>query len=150
MLLQAFGLSQGMTDITYEDRFYRAGEVTPVVNVLYTDNSYTAASIDFVDVHTNRLPQPTSISSVTRYGKVTMYPNPLTGNTVTLSVTDNTVRNLQYDVMNINGQVIAKGTAAMNGGKGTITLDAAKSAGIYYIRLYDAGQLLTTLPLNVN
>ncbi|HRO41531.1 MAG TPA: T9SS type A sorting domain-containing protein [Flavipsychrobacter sp.] len=148
-LLSAFSLTQGLATEVNEVSFYRAGEITPLVRVSYFDTTFTQAQISEIEVHTNRLANPASISDVTKYGKIALYPNPLTGNQLTISLDDKAVRTLQYDVMNINGQIIAKGNVSMNSGKGYVGMNEAKSTGIYYVRLYSDGQLLTTLPLSI-
>jgi len=149
-LLSAFGISQGMQTTVYEDRFLRAQEIIPVVTVRYNDNSFAQNQISYVEVHTSRLQDPTSVASLSKYGKLTLYPNPLTGRQLTVSLEDKNVQSLGYDVMNIHGQVITRGNLNLNGGKGYISIDGATAAGIYYVRLYEDNRLLTTLPLSIN
>lgn len=149
-LLTAFGISQGMQTTIYEDRFLRTQEIIPVVSVRYNNNSFAQNQISYVQVHTNRLQDPTSVVSLSKHGKLTLYPNPLTGRQLTVSLEDKSVQSLHYDIMNIQGQVVAQGDLNMNSGRGYIGMDGATAAGIYYIRLYEDGQLLSTLPLSIN
>lgn len=149
-LLSAFGLTQGQSIETNTVGFYRAGELMPLANVVYLNSSFAQSQIDYVEVHTQRLSSPTSIATVSKYGKVGIFPNPLKGNVLTVSIEDKSVRALQYDIININGQVVAKGNLDMNSGNGYINLSNSPANGIYYVRLYEAGALLTTLPLSTN
>jgi len=148
-LLSAFGLTQGQTNEVNEISFYRAGEIMPLVNVSYFDNSFAQSQISDVEVHMNRLASTASISNVTKYGKVSLYPNPATGNQAHISIGDNSVKSLRYDVINIQGQVVAKGTTAFNTGSGLVQLGDAHTAGIYFVRLYDAEGLVATLPVSL-
>jgi hypothetical protein len=149
-ILGALGLTQGQSSEENNVFFYRAGEITPLANVEYLNSTFAQSQIKQVETHSNRLAIAASIASVSRYGKVALYPNPLTGDQLAVSIEDKGVRTLQYDVMNINGQVIAKGDLNMNSGTGYMNMSNAKASGIYYVRLYEGGQLLTTLPLSIN
>lgn len=144
-LLTAFGLSQGMVTNVFKDDFIRTNEITPIVGI-----SYKGTTIKYIEVHMNRLPSPTtSLFNFSKNNNFNLFPNPIVNNQFTITTTDKTINELQYDIININGQVIKTGIASMNHGNMTIQLDKANPSGIYYIRLKENKSTVTILPIDI-
>lgn len=149
-LLTAFGLSQGMVSNDYKDEFVRTSEITPIAGVAYKSTTFAQNQIDYIEVHMNRLPNPTtSLFNISKNNNFSLFPNPIANNQFTITTTDKTIKELQYDIININGQVVKTGIAFMNNGNVTIQLDKANPSGIYYIRLQDNKRTVATLPIDI-
>ena len=148
-LLTAFGLSQGMVSNDYKDEFVRTGEITPIAGVAYKGTTFAQNQIDYIEAHMNRLPSPTtSLFNVSKNNNFNLYPNPIVNKQFTLTTTDKTIKELRYDIININGQIVKIGSATLNSGSVTIHLDKSNPSGIYYIRLQDNNNNTTTLPFD--
>lgn len=149
-LLTAFGLSQGMVSNDYKDEFVRTGEITPIAGVAYKGTTFAQNQIDYIETHMNRLPSPsTSLFNVSKNNSFNLYPNPIVNNQFTLTTTDKTIKELRYDIININGQIVKIGSVTLNSGSATIQLDKSNPSGIYYIRLQDNNNNTTTLPIDL-
>lgn len=126
-LLTAFGLSQGQTQSKYSYAFYRAGEYAELLEVIYTDNSFS--TIEKCDVHEDRL-KPTSIQTISKE-QINIYPNPVTNGSFTVMV-DGMNENFSYQIFNITGQMVTTGILPSNG---VVSLQDNLPAGTYIIKL---------------
>ena len=147
-LLTAFGLSQGQVTSRYEYEFYRAGELMPLMQAIYRDSSFAANKMDYMHVHKNRL-SPQSVSDLNYENGISAYPNPVRNQTVHLQIADKSLSQLNYQLMNINGQVVDKGTLTLQGGEAQLQAEALRTTGIYYLQLFKGNAPAGVLPLSV-
>jgi hypothetical protein len=142
--LQALGLSQGMETYNYYVRYYRAGEVTPVVEMTFLDPSY--ATPDEARVMTNRLSDPTGIDFITP-GGISIYPNPVNNHVIYADLLDNPTGNWRYELLNTMGQKVAAAPLNVKGTQAQIILNETTAPGMYYLSLYqnDKKQLVKSV-----
>jgi hypothetical protein len=133
-LLGTFGLAQGQVTSSYETRFYRASDATPLVTVTHDDNTFSGTPADMT-VQTTRL-AAASVKSVGNVANVSIYPNPAHG-TVNVTMTGNTTAGWHYALVNMVGQQVAGGALALHGSQqAAIQLPAGLSAGVYGLKLF--------------
>lgn len=135
-ILGALGLTQGQITKTYEQNYYRPMEVTPFVNVQFTDSTY--ATPKKVTTHTQRLVD-VSVSEADNEQAINIYPNPVKSSKVTISLPTAT-GSWSYELVNMNGQILADGNITATGTQPTITMPAAIAPGIYYVRMNNNGK----------
>lgn len=141
-VLSQFGLSQGMMSTVYQYSFYRAGEVTPLLNAFYNDAQFT--DLHSANLHRQRMPDGTSVADVRKAGSLIIYPNPA-GNDINF-VLDKGLNRADYSLINVTGQVVAAGSAEAGNGVAHITVTDVP-AGMYYIRLSSKGEILGQSPV---
>jgi hypothetical protein len=134
-VLSQFGLSQGMVTMVYQYAFHRAGELTPMVAAFYDDAQFT--SLHSLNLHRERIPLGLSVPEISRDGNMLIYPNPA-ASSVNISLADKTIKECQYVLTNVTGQVAINGQADMSNGSAQIDL-TEMPAGMYYIRLSHNG-----------
>lgn len=147
-LLNPFGLTQGQASNRYQYNFYRAGERMPLVIASYKDNTFSATKVDYMDVHVNRL-TPQGIATVNSQTGIKAYPNPVRNQSVTLQMAAQNGSVLDYVLLNMTGQTVAKGTLTPQAGTAELQAEALRTPGIYYLQLSKGGRALATLPLSV-
>jgi len=129
-LLTDLGLTQGKQTTTYQQNYYRIGEVTPLAQVSFTDATY--AHPYKAITHVQRL-GTTGIGMINE-AAVKMYPNPVTGGTISVDL-PYTTGCWAYEVINVSGQAIAQASLSPNNGRANISLPASLPDGIYYVRI---------------
>ena len=128
--------------------FMRVGELHPLVTV-YT--GYNDTFITKIEVHKDH-PWPLDVMnpSVTEEA-LKVYPNPVTGRIVNVSLSTPQEGNWGCDVLNVMGQVVA--TQALNLDMGNTTarvnLPASVAPGTYYLRFTRNGELMAVKPVTV-
>jgi hypothetical protein len=133
-LFQPPFVTQGAVTHTYMHRFYRAGQVTPLVEVTYTDNTYATASKTTVDWS----PTPASIKHIPG-SKAVIYPNPVTGNVIHIELAEQFKTSIGYKLTNLAGQTILSGNLPANQLSHKITTPATLAAGSYLLCLEQDG-----------
>ncbi len=146
-VLQQFGLTQGQVTSTYDYKYYRAGETTPLVDVFFADNTFSSQSITHTYVHTQRLPLYTSVPLVTSQDGITIYPNPVANHIFTMNVPAN-LSDAAYRMVNITGQEILKGNILASG-QVSIHVPANIASGIYYMQLYSNGKQISVRSIEI-
>lgn len=108
-LLTAFGLTQGHSEASFMTRFFRAGEVTPLLYIEHADSTFT--DMDRAVAMVNRLPAPQSngIANRNAQKQFRMYPNPVSGGVVYIDGLTGGYK-WSYSLASLNGQVISRGT----------------------------------------
>ncbi|HTM67396.1 MAG TPA: T9SS type A sorting domain-containing protein [Flavipsychrobacter sp.] len=144
--LQALGLSQGMESYSYYVRYYRAGEITPVVQMSFPDQSYTTP--DEALVMTNRLSDPTGIEIITP-GGISVYPNPVNNGVIYADLLDNPTGNWRYELANTLGQKVAAAPLNVKGTQAQIILNETATPGMYYLSLYQNDKKQTVKALMI-
>ena len=136
-----FGLQQGQQSQVYQRNFYRYHENTPLVSVTYTDGSFSG--VEDANVHRQRVAFPDFIKDVEFNDKVKIYPNPVTGKMMNISVDENQNESLDYSIIDLTGKTVVQGNVKLSGGKASITIPASVVAGYYFVRFADASGAAT-------
>ncbi len=146
-LLSNFGLSQGQVTSTYVTRFFRAGSITPLVEVEHVDNSYSGTPIS---VHMLKTAvDPASVKTVGNISGVQVFPNPA-HDAVNVNVAGNKATGWHYALLNMMGQQISAGALPLNAAaqQARIALPTDLAKGMYVLRLScNEGTLTTTLQI---
>lgn len=145
-VLSTFNLSQGQTNNLYQYNWYRRGEVTAMLNVAFSDAQFT--TIHDINFHRERMPFPAGVASAsTAAGSMMIYPNPAT-QAVNISLADKAAAVCEYELINVTGQIIAKGSVPASSGNAVITLGDVP-AGTYYISVTSNGAQVSRAPLSI-
>ncbi len=126
--LSLLGLIQGKQTTTYQQNYYRIGEVTPLAQVSFTDSTY--AHPYKAVTHVQRL--GTTGVGILNEAAVKLFPNPVTKGTISLEL-PYTTGSWAYEVTNTAGQTIATGSLQNN--RTSIALPLSIPAGTYYVRI---------------
>ena len=127
-LLTDLGLTQGKQTTTYQQNYYRIGEVTPLAQVSFTDSTY--AHPYKAVTHVQRL--GTTGIGIINEAAVKLFPNPVTKGTISVEL-PYTTGSWAYEVTNTAGQTIATGSLQNN--STSIALPLSITAGTYYVRI---------------
>jgi hypothetical protein len=133
-LLSQFDLKQGEVREVFQRNFYRAGEVTPIVSITFTDKNFT--TVQDINIHRQRLKDPTSVKDVIAAAGVSLYPNPAK-DVVSVSFKNAQSGNVQYEIVNMSGQKVANGSFDAKAGQSaySINLPSDIATGIYFMNL---------------
>ena len=126
--LSLLGLIQGKQTTTYQQNYYRIGEVTPLAQVSFTDSTYAHPYKSVT--HVQRL--GTTGVGILNEAAVKLFPNPVTKGTISLEL-PYTTGSWAYEVTNTAGQTIATGSLQNN--STSIALPLSITAGTYYVRI---------------
>lgn len=147
LLLAFVGTKQQDTTDAYHIRYYRIGEVTPLAELRYTDETYNM--LDQTLVHTDNLPAgATAVSTVASKEGVRIYPNPVTNRELTIAVND-AKGNWNYQLINTVGQTVSGNNLSVSNGTAKLHLGKALPVGTYYLQLVQDGRIVTTQPVVV-
>lgn len=147
-LLTAFGLSQGQMTNRYEYQFYRAGELMPLVQAGYSDSTFASSQMEYMDVHVGS-EAAQSVREINSVSGLMVYPNPVRNQTLYLQIADRSILQLGYQLININGQVVDKGTVNLQNGGAQLQAEAFRTPGIYYLQISGAHVPMRIMPISV-
>lgn len=146
-LLAAVNLVQGSVSEEFEIRYYRAGEVTPLVAVQYADAAYTQENS--AQAHMKRLPAGgVGVGDVIGTNGIRVYPNPVTNSTINVELND-AAQNWTYELTDMTGKKVASGNINASGTKGQIEMKGSNAAGIYHLNLLKNGASTGVHPLMI-
>lgn len=138
-LLTSLGVTQGQTNTVYQKNFFREYEMLPLVNVTYSNATYT--TIEDVSFHSQRLPFPDNVSEVPNNTIVAkVYPNP--GNGIfTIDVAEANESAWSYQVTDITGKVITSNNLDINSSKtkAEVNLSSVLIPGNYILSVQQDG-----------
>lgn len=138
-LLTSLGVTQGQTNTVYQKNFFREYEMLPLVNVTYSNATYT--TIEDVSFHSQRLPFPDNVSEVPNNAIVAkVYPNP--GNGIfTIDVAEANESAWSYQVTDITGKVITNNNLDINSNKtkAEVNLSSVLVPGNYILSVQQDG-----------
>jgi len=132
VILDAFNLQQGQSRDYYYVSWYRAGEITPLVEAEYTDDNYQTSLGAFA--HMERL-APTSVHDLSLQEQIGLYPNPNTGRSFALTLPA-TTGSWHYQLLSLTGQKVAGAPMTLNGTAASVTVPAGTAAGTYFVKVY--------------
>lgn len=146
LLLNSANLEQGGELYVYRVSYFRPGEVTPLLQVDYSDASWTTVSGALL--HNQRL-FASSLPSVS-IDQVSLFPNPVTNRTVYVT-TPAATRYLGYSLVNSLGQQVQNGQLTnTTSGTASILLGENVTPGIYFVQFKDGNQILGTKAILIN
>ncbi len=138
-LLTLLNVSQGQKTTTYEQNYYRVGEVTPLANVQFRDSTFTTPYK--ATTHVQRL-TTNAISGLSDERAIKIYPNPVSDGSVSVELPSG-VGSWVYELTDISGRKTQAGNLLAKGTKGIFDLQAATPPGTYYLKLSDGRQIFT-------
>ena len=145
LVLSALNITEGDTTYTYEQRYYRTGDVTPFARVEYPNSSFSTPSS--ATTSAERLVS-NSVKNVLNNSSVNIYPNPVSGNMLQIDLPAIS-GTWSYELMDIRGRNIASGSLQATGNHAQLSLPASAAPGIYNIRLDNNGTQYCVRPINV-
>jgi hypothetical protein len=142
-----YGLTEGKADTTISQSYYRTGEFIPLAQFTFAkgDTGYTKPTAG--QVHLERL-APNAVANVSHPANFIVYPNPVSNRTLTLVLPEQRT-GWSYEIVNLLGQKIAGSTIDGAATASTLLLPENITPGLYYIKLYDGGQLVGVKPVTV-
>ena len=143
--LSALGVTEGQTTNTYQQSYYRTGEVTPFAKIQYPDATFSAPSRG--TTNSQRLIN-TGIANVVNNSGVNIYPNPVTGNEVSI---DRPAAGgaWSYELIDMNGRNVTSGSLQTNGKHAQLSIPSVVTPGIYYIRINNNGNQICVRSIDI-
>jgi hypothetical protein len=151
-VLANFGLVQGSITNTYEYKFYRTNEVTPLADVFFADSTFSANNVSRTIVHMQRLAQPVlGVNNVTANNEVNIFPNPVYNHTLFIDAGNGSNGTWSYQLINTLGVLVNSGSFPVSIGitKYKLQIPADICAGIYYLKLNKDGGETLIKPVNI-
>ena len=130
-ILLLFNLIQGTSDTTYVQNYYRLGEVTPLASVRFKDAAYTQPYR--ATAHVQRLTPPQTSIENTEYAQFATYPNPVTGDNISVTFPVNGIT--KYTLTDMQGRNIVHGQLDITNQQGKIKLPATVRQGVHMLQL---------------
>ncbi|MEO6831934.1 MAG: T9SS type A sorting domain-containing protein [Chitinophagaceae bacterium] len=144
-LVTAFGLVQGQVSLQYYISYYRAGELTPLLSEVYTDNTYSTVSS--AHTHAARLaPAATSVQSLSQANLVKVFPNPAINGAFNIQ-TEVIGKAFSYELVNSIGQKVASANLPLANGRAAIQLN--QPTGVYYLSIIADGEPISYQPIAI-
>ena len=139
----AMNLDQGGITKRYFMRYYRAGEVTPLLEAEYTDANYTSLSTE--RAHMNRLKADNvGVGSVSNSSEINVYPNPVTTNAININLGDAGKHTYTYNLTDITGKIISSGALMPTANQASISKNVVTASGMYNLTILKDGQIAST------
>jgi|GEM_PF-2026773 len=137
---------QGQTTVSNEVYYYRTGELTPALHVTFDSANTHPVS---AESQATRMAEFVPETEITR--GLTVYPNPVTSHTIMISGTPVTYGAWNYEVENVAGQIVNKGTLQLNANnsKNSILIPNNVTPGTYFLRLYNNTNQQTVRKLTI-
>jgi hypothetical protein len=138
-LLDAVGATQGLVTTKYQIRYYREGEVTPLLEVDYMNDTYLQE--DGARAHMKRLPAGgSSVGTVSgKENKISIFPNPVINRSINIHIGEAGNHTWGYELINLAGQKIAGGALMLTGNKSEVLINAALAPGMYTVNVLKNG-----------
>ncbi|NCX96172.1 MAG: T9SS C-terminal target domain-containing protein [Chitinophagia bacterium] len=137
-LLTTFGVTQGQhTDSAYKINFYRKGHFNYLLSfVYYADYSFTTSEDVFAATDSIVVDNIQNVAHSQAYTTV-LFPNPCTGNELSVFISNNSVIPQQYVIYDGTGKIVQKGNIASAGNTYTLPLADSLPAGAYMVYITD-------------
>ncbi len=126
------GITQGKSDTTYLQHYYRKAEVRPLASVYYKDAGYTQPYKAIV--HRQRLPQASLAIKAPIISAGVIFPNPVCNNG-TIKIEGQFSGTTYWSITNAKGKVVASGTKVTTDNIMSIILPEDIVSGNYLISL---------------
>jgi hypothetical protein len=135
-LLAPFGMAQGQqTSLNNRIVAFRQGISTPLVNLAYGANNFTAAANLFTNIDNVTT---TSVNEDMQANFATiLFPNPSHTGAINLQIMGDVPGISTYGVTDLQGRTVQSGKAEMNGGTLTIQMSSSLPNGMYILQVLD-------------
>jgi hypothetical protein len=144
-MLTTLGLTQGQHDTTYQQNYYRKGELTPLAQVNFKDATF--AQPKSATTHVQRLAD-NAVTDAVNDRNVTVYPNPVCGNLILLELPAQS-GNWSYQLVDISGKVILDDQLRITGTHASFELPASVTPGVYHVVLNIDGRPYCVKEINI-
>ncbi|MCB0696579.1 MAG: T9SS type A sorting domain-containing protein [Chitinophagaceae bacterium] len=134
LLMQQVGLTQGQTNTVYQKSFYRWNEMLPMVNITFTDATFT--TMKDVNMHPQRLRYPDNVDDIAPAAMAQVFPNPGNGN-FTVRQPEAVNGTWTYNITDITGKTVSTGTLKQAETK--ISLKGSVAPGTYIMNIAKNG-----------
>jgi hypothetical protein len=145
LMLSALGLFQGQPDTTYQQNYYRKGELTPLAQVNFKDATF--AQPKSATTHVQRLAD-NAVTDAVNDRNVTVYPNPVCGNLILLELPTQS-GNWSYQLVDVSGKVILDDQLRITGTHASFELPASVTPGVYHVVLNIDGRPYCVKEVNI-
>jgi hypothetical protein len=136
VLLTQLRFTQGQADTSYYQSYYRPGEVTPLAQIFYNDQSFSHPVS--AKTHVQRLVNE-GVANIANGGEVAIYPNPIVaGAQVSINLVP-AAGEWSYELTDIAGEKVQSGALKIYGNAGQFSLSPALKTGNFYLTLYHSG-----------
>jgi len=139
LALTLLNLTQGATSNTYQENFYRTGEITPLAQVTFADAAYSQPKSAVT--HIQRL-FVVGLDNLVSADIPQVYPNPVAGNKVFIELPPPAGTSWEYSLTSLSGKTICAGLMQSNNRRYELVIPATISGGIYHLQIRSGGQLL--------
>lgn len=149
-LKTAFGVSQGqITDKQYAYHFYRKGAPNYLLRLTYgTDNTFTNLAAAFINTDNLTTSDIKDLKDIT-YQSL-MFPNPSNHNTLYVKLFGKSVTNPTYQIIDLNGKVLAEGSPELKEKELMIlNLQAEIPNGVYFVKIQDNNTNIVTEQIQI-
>lgn len=144
-IVTLLSFTQGKQDTTYIQRYYRAGEVTPLAEVVYKDAAFTQPVN--ATTHIQRL-QPVSTTILPANNRFSLYPNPATAGLLHILLPAATGI-YAYSITDVCGRMVYSGILPQGCSDCAITLPHQLGSGSYYMHVLQNGVFIGSSPFTV-
>ncbi len=144
-ILTTFGLVQGSSDTTYEQCYYRKGEVTPLARVAFRDANFTTPYK--ATTHVQRL-VPSGVPTLSGKAVFQVFPNPVATGVVSV-VLPYISSEFTYRLCDGTGRQMAQGEIECTGNRANIKLPAQLPTGEYFFQVMEEGRQVYATQLQI-
>lgn len=146
-LLTTLSITQGATDTIYQQNYYQSQEIVPLAQVTFTDGTYSQARRAVT--HVKHMIGTTNTAHPLNNTGYSVYPNPMSGNILTVSLPYDKKEPVAYVLTDATGKTVNEGLLQPVGARSDLTLPTALATGTYYLRLKDGSGVSDVLSIEV-
>ncbi len=144
-IMATFGVYQGMTDTTYEQRYLRQGEISPLASVTFKDAAYTQPIR--ARKHVQRLYPYTDGINDAQQSIVNVFPNPVVGGKINIKAARGIY---DYVLTDMQGRLMQQGKLDMQRAKGEIELPYSIENGVYRLQVKNVNDVETAISVVIS
>ncbi len=146
-LLTTLSITQGATDTIYQQNYYQSQEIVPLAQVTFADGTYSQARRAVT--HVKHMIGTTNTAHPLNNTGYSVYPNPMSGNILTVSLPYDKKEPVAYLLTDATGKTVNEGLLQPVGARSDLTLPTALATGTYYLRLKDGSGVSDVLSIEV-
>lgn len=146
-LLTTLSITQGATDTIYQQNYYQSQEIVPLAQVTFTDGTYSQPRRAVT--HVKHMIGTTNTAYPLNNTGYSVYPNPMSGNILTVSLPYDKKEPVAYVLTDATGKTVNEGLLQPVGARSDLTLPTALATGTYYLRLKDGSGVSDVLSIEV-
>ncbi len=154
-IYDTIGLNHSYTTKIYEMDFCTTQLMSPLAKIIFTDSTMTTVQSAEISVgNLSGIDNSTAgVEVLTKSGtKMTVYPNPVSGNQFAIEIADATAGSWSYELYNISGQLVLNGTMPLGNGttKAQISIPSNIGTGMYFIHVNHDGSAEANAPVLIS